>query len=121
MSPSIVPLGGTSTISVTVQTDVALAALKTPAKLFSRRNTILLAMLLPLAIAARRRRFSRLALILALGCGLAAFSGCGASRVIPSSGGSGLATPTAPGTYTLNVGASSAGLNHVVNVTLVVQ
>ncbi len=121
VSPSIAPLGGTSTISVRVQTDVALAALKTPAKLFSRRNTILLAMLLPLAIAARRRRFSRLALILALGCGLAAFSGCGASRVIPNSGGSGLATPTAPGTYTLKVGASSAGLNHGVNVTLVVQ
>ncbi len=121
VSPSIAALGGTSTISVTVQTDVAVAALKMPAKPFSRRNMILLAMLLPLAIAARRRSFRQFALALALGCGLAAFSGCGASRVIPASGGSGLATPTAPGTYTLKVGASSAGLNHSVNVSLVVQ
>ena len=121
VAPTIAPLGGTSTISVTVQTDVAVAALKKPATPFTPRNLIVFALLLPLALASRRRRFRQLALVLFFACTLGALSGCGASRAIPNSGGSGLTNPTPPGTYTLKVVASSAGLNHSVNVTLVVQ
>ena len=121
VAPSIAPLGGTSTISVTVQTDVAVAALKTPATPFAPRNLIVFALLLPLALASRRRRFRQFALVLLFACTLGALSGCGTNRVIPGSGGTGLTTPTPPGTYTLTVVASSAGLNHSVNVTLVVQ
>lgn len=121
VAPSIAPLGGTSTISVTVQTDVALAGLTPAATPFSPRNAVFLALLLPLALATRRRRFRRLALVLLFTCTLGTLSGCGANRVIPNAGGSGITTPTAPGTYTLKVGAASAGLNHSVNVTLVVQ
>jgi hypothetical protein len=121
VAPSIAPLGGTSTISVTVETDVALASNATRPKPFGTRNTILLALLLPLALVARRRRYPRLTLIFALTCALSVLNGCGANRVIPDVGTGGAITPTAKGTYTLRVGASSAGLNHSVNVTLVVQ
>ena len=121
VAPSIAPLGGTSTISVTVQTGVALASNATHPDLFGTRNAILLALLLPLALVARRRRYPRLALVFALTCALSLLNGCGANRVIPGPGTVGTITPTANGTYTLRVGASSAGLNHTVNVTLVVQ
>jgi hypothetical protein len=121
VSPSVAPLGGTTTISVTVQTNVPLAALKIPAKPFASRSLIVFALLLPLALVARRRRYVRLALTVALTCAIGAISGCGANRIIPGSAGPGGTAPTAPGTYTLTVTASSAGLNHSVNVALVVQ
>jgi hypothetical protein len=120
VAPAVAPLGGTSTISVTVQTAVTVAALNHPDKPFSTRNLIALGLLLPLALV-MRRRFSRLALLLVLAGTLGILSGCGANRIIPSSGGTGTTTTTPPGTYTLVVSASSAGLTHKVNVALVVQ
>jgi hypothetical protein len=125
VTPSIAQLGGTSTISVAVQTGVAVASAATipPLRTFnSRDSTILLALLLPLALATRRRRFSRLALALTLTCALGLLSGCGANRVIPTGTGStGIATPTPSGTYTLTVAASADGLTRTVNVTVIVQ
>jgi hypothetical protein len=121
VSPSIAPLGGTTTISVTVETNVPLAALKEPARPFAPRSLIVVALLLPLALVARRRRYVRLTLALALTCAIGSLSGCGANRIIPGSAVPGGTAPTAPGTYTLTVTATSAGLNHSVNVALVVQ
>jgi hypothetical protein len=134
-SPSIAPLGGTSSILVNVQTGVTVAALTPPAKPFNQRNitppserlissgwnAIFLALLLPIALVTRRRCFSRMALICALTCALGVLNGCGASRVIPTSTSTGITTPTPDGTYTLTVAATSAGITHTVNVTLVVQ
>jgi hypothetical protein len=135
-SPSVAPLGGTSPISVTVQTGATVALLKHPATPFSPRDTgapgerpcslgwniIVLALLLPLALVTRRRRcFPRLALLFALTCALGILSGCGTNRIIPTSTSGGITTPTPDGTYTLTVAATSAGITHSVNVTLVVQ
>jgi hypothetical protein len=125
VAPSIAPLGGTSTISVSVETGVAVAALAAPARPFNpaaiSAKTLLLALLLPVALVTRRRRYPRLALVFALTCALSVLSGCGTSRVIPASTGPGGSTPTPDGAYTLTVAASSAGLTHSVNLTLVVQ
>jgi hypothetical protein len=122
VAPSVAPLGGTSTISVTVQTAVTVADLKRPAKPFDARDLITLGLLLPLALAMRRRHLPHLALLLILACMLGLLSGCGANRIIPGTGGGGGTTTTTPaGTYTLVVHASSAGLYHTVNVVLVVQ
>jgi hypothetical protein len=122
VAPSVAPLGGTTTISVTVQTAVSgVANIKRPANPLSPRDLIVLALLLPLVLATRRR-FSRLALLLALACSIGVLGGCGAHRIIPTSGGTGtITTPAPPGTYTLVVTGSSAGLNHSVNLALVVQ
>jgi hypothetical protein len=51
------------------------------------------------------------------------FSGCGSAREIPGGGGGGggSSSTTPPGTYTLTVNASAAGLAHNVTLTLVVQ
>jgi hypothetical protein len=134
--PSIAPLGGTSTISVTVETQAITAALASPARPFGPRNTIapkrlrslgwntiFLSLLVPIVLAARRRRCPQLVLLFALACApLSILNGCATNRVIPASttptGGT---TPTPNGTYTLVVAASSAGLTHTVNLTLVVQ
>jgi hypothetical protein len=122
--PGVTSLGTTTPIAVTVETDVATAALVPPAKPFSATagaKTILLALLLPLALCTRRRRNARFALALALMYTLAALSGCGASRTIPNVSSPGNGTPTPTGTYTLTVSASAAGLTHSVNLTLIVQ
>jgi hypothetical protein len=130
-------LGGTSTISVTVETQALTAALAAPARPFRPRNTsaplerlrslgwniIFLSLLVPIVLATRRRRCPQLVLLFALACApLSILNGCGTNRVIPASttptGGT---TPTPSGTYTLVVAASSAGLTHTVNLTLVVQ
>ena len=121
ITPSIGQLGGTSTISVTVETGVTVTAHTSPPKLFNARNAILLALLLPLALLTRRRRFPRLALLCALTCTLGVLNGCGANRIIPLATSTGTGTPTPDGTYTLAIRAASAGLTHRVNVTLVVQ
>ena len=120
VAPSVAPLGGTTTISVTVETAVTVADLMPPAKPFSTRSLIVLALLLPIGLALRRRRVVQLVL---LACIFGFLGGCGTSRIIPGGGGGTGPTgiPTPAGTYTLVVGASSSGLTHSVNVALVVQ
>jgi hypothetical protein len=116
--PSVAPLGGTSTIAVTVETAVSptSAAVKhTPG---GSGTAVLLALLLPISLIFRRRRSPYFAAIFLL----LAVTGCGANRVIPNSQIiSNPTNPTPKGTYTLTVSGSSAGLTHSVAVTLVVQ
>jgi hypothetical protein len=122
--PNLAALGTTTPIAVTVETDVAVAGLAPSARPFSTARaakTILLALLLPLALFTRRRRYARLTLAFALMWVLTALGGCGASRTIPNATSPGTGTPTPTGTYTLTVSAAAAGLTHAVNLTLVVQ
>lgn len=128
VNPGTANLGGTSTISLTVQTGQTIASLARPRSPFDPRNTspLLAFFALPLTWALRRRRLPRLLLaaiaMVALTSGLTFLTGCGSERLIPNQGGpGGSSTPTPTGTYNLTVSASSAGLTHSANLTLVVQ
>ena len=124
VTPPIGSLGTTTPITVTLETAVTpVASLKPPSQPFrmsSVAKTILMALLLPVAFL-QRRRYPRLSRLLVLICAFGMLSGCGASRVIPTTGTGGGGTPTPAGTYTLTVSASSAGLTHSVNLTAIVQ
>ena len=119
--PASVPLGtGTATVTVTVATGVSTAALA-PAS-----RTFWLAGLLPLGLLLLRKRACLPSLVLFLGAslGLAAASGCGASRTVPptTTSPTNPTSPTTPsGNSTIVVSASSAGLTRSVNLTLTVQ
>ena len=122
VSPNVALLGGTQTISVTVQTGVTVVEL-TPLQ----RSGIYVALLLVLPAVFQRRRALRVTIMLMMLCSVVALSGCGsAARVIPpTSGGggggtgTGLTTPT--GNYNLLVSGASNGVTHTVGLTLVVQ
>jgi hypothetical protein len=124
VTPSIVPLGNATTISVTVLTGVSSTALFLPRSL-NRTGALWLAMLLPVSVLGLRRTHRiGLACFALLGC-LIVVTGCGAGRAIPLESGSG-SGPTSPpvtptGTYNIVVSASSAGLTRTVNLTLTVQ
>jgi hypothetical protein len=138
VNPTIVNLGGSYTVSATVETGQSqtIAALAKPRSLAAKPNSLasrsapILALLFasPLAFLRRRRLLIRLLvprmilplLILAT---LSSLCGCGSARTIPGNGtgGGGSSSPTPAGTYTLTVSASSAGLTHSVNLTLIVQ
>jgi hypothetical protein len=105
VTPSSAALGrGTSTVTVTVATDVA--ALHWPGE----QKMFWLALLLPVGLlrSRRGRRLGTTSMVL----GVIALSGCMASRVIPltttSGGGSTAQTPS--GTYNLTVTGTGAGL-----------
>src|SRR6185437_12235626 len=77
---------------------------------------------IPLTCIARKRLLARLLLPLVVLAALTFLAGCGAAREIPGGGGGGgSSSTTPPGTYSLTVSASAAGLTHSVNLTLVVQ
>jgi hypothetical protein len=114
VTPKSAVLGGATTVSVTVQTQVNVVSRPRLGE-----PMYWLACLMPVGLVAlRRRRVAGLMMVLLL-------AGCGAARTIPSAagggsgGGSGPLTPS--GTYTIVVSGSSAGLVRVVNLTLVVQ
>jgi len=118
VNPSSGSLGGTSTVTVTVATDVA--AVHWPAE----RTVVWLVVTLPLGLIGFRRRRARRLRAISMMCCVIALAGCGVSRVIPLSttGGGGGSTVTTPGgTYTLVVSGASAGLTRSVGLTLVVQ
>jgi hypothetical protein len=119
VTPSAPALGGTTTVSVTVATSVAGAALELPGK----KPLVWLVGLLPLGLVGRRRRRLRQLGALAAMAGVIAMTGCGASRMIPSttSGGGSTSTPTPSGTYNLVVTGTSTGLTRSVGLTLIVQ
>jgi hypothetical protein len=127
VNPATQNLGGTYTISATVQTGQPQTTGSLTRYPFAARDTpTLLAFLaLPLACATRRRRLPRLPLVVITLIALACITGCGSSRLIPgqggSSGGGSSSTPTPSGTYNLTVTGSAAGLTHSVNLTLTVQ
>ncbi len=116
VNPATGALGGTSSITVTVATGLAMAS-ATPLDLpWDYSRGIWLAGLLPVLLLGRRRSRRGLLLLLLLA------AGCGAPRTQPATGGGGIvATPTPSGTYTILVAGSSAGLVRSVNLTLVVQ
>jgi hypothetical protein len=125
-------LGGTSTISVTVETGVGPSAssrasgrtqAENQRRPMSPPRTIFFALVLPLALCLRsRRRRTHLASLVMLLTLLTTLTGCGADRVIPASTITPVNTnPTPAGTYTLTVSGSAAGLTHSVTLTLVVQ
>jgi hypothetical protein len=117
VNPAAPSLGGTTTITVTVATSVAGAALHWPGE----KLAVWFALLLPLGLV-RRRGWRRLGGVAALGC-VIAMAGCGASRMIPETSASGGTTvsPTPSGTYNLVVAGTSAGLTRSVGLTLAVQ
>jgi hypothetical protein len=122
VTPSSAALGGTSTITVTVATDIA--ELRMPL-LPGQRPGFWLAGLLPLGLLTLRRKNSlrRFGGVVMLGC-VIMVTGCAASRLIPqtTTGGGGSSGSTTPsGTYNLVVSGASAGLSRSVGLTLVVQ
>lgn len=126
VNPTTENLGGTYTVSVTVQTGQpqATASRSRPRFPFSPRDTpaVLALIALPLASAARRRRLPRLLLAAIAAVALVGVMGCGAARLIPDQGGvGGSSTPTPSGSYNLTVTGSAAGITHTVNLTLIVQ
>ncbi|WP_433967356.1 choice-of-anchor D domain-containing protein [Tunturiibacter gelidiferens] len=124
VTPSSIPLGSTTTVSVTVLTGVA-AASSSGRSSTSRPSTLLFATLFPFVLLvlrpARRSNVAGFALL----CLLLVASGCGAGREIPLTSGSNPGAPSGPvttaGTYTVVAGATSAGLTRSVNLTLIVQ
>ncbi len=125
INPTASSLGGTYTLSATVQTGTSQTTALTHTTASRTRDTsvFLAFVFLPLACAAKRRRFTPLLLAILSIATLTTLAGCGSSRVIPGNGvgGGGSSTPTQPGTYNLTVTASAAGLSRTVNLTLIVQ
>jgi hypothetical protein len=126
VTPAIGSLGTTTPVIVTLETAVpsavALAHRSRPLSASSLARAVLLAMLLPVAFF-QRRRYPRFARFLVMLCALGVLNSCGASRTIPTTGttGGGGGTATPPGTSTLTISASAAGLTHSVSLTVVVQ
>ena len=126
VNPSTISLGGTYTVSVTVQTGQATAAasIRTPLPWQRHGTPILFALLaIPFAGLAKRKKLSRTLFPLIALAAIAGLTGCGAARLIPGQGptGSSPSTPTPSGTYNLTVSASAAGLTHTVQLSLTVQ
>ena len=126
VNPATANLGGSYTISATVQTGQSqtTSALANPRPLGSRGVPVLaLLFAMPLAFLRRRRRLTRFMLPILLFATFTGLCGCGSARIIPGNdtGGGGSSSATPPGTYSLTVSASAAGLTHSVNLTLVVQ
>jgi hypothetical protein len=125
VNPATENLGGTYTISATVQTGQAQANNLSPRSPFSPRNApaFLAVFALPLACLTRKRRLARLLLPVVTLAALTFLAGCGSAREIPGSGsgGSGSSSTTPSGTYNLTVSASAVGLTHSVNLQLIVQ
>jgi hypothetical protein len=107
--------GNASVVTVTIATGTT-----TTASLRHTGDVIFALLLTPATMIAFRRR--RVLAAFAL-CALIATAGCGAGRMIPSSGspgtGTGVATPA--GSYNVTVTATGTGLTRTVNLTLNVQ
>jgi hypothetical protein len=123
VTPSNVPLGNTTTVSVTVLTGVtATSSASRPHP--KRLGMIWLAMLLPISLFTLRKQPRYLAGFVVVTC-LVAATGCGVGRTIPQDSGSNpnpTPSPVTPaGTYTIVASAASSGLTRTVNLTLIVQ
>ena len=108
VNPKSAALGGTTTVSVTIQTQVnVVSGPRIGGSLYW------LACLLPIGLLRRRRVLGLMMLLL--------LAGCGSARTIPSTAGGGSGPLTPSGSYAIVVSGSSGGLVRVVNLTLVVQ
>jgi hypothetical protein len=123
VAPVSAPLGAANptVITVTITTGQAHAALE-PLRRWTP-DMVWLALLLPAGWFARRRPRSLLVFVGAVA--VLSSAGCGASRTIPSSAGSGGGSSPGPvtpaGAYAITVTASSGGLIRAANLTLIVQ
>jgi hypothetical protein len=120
VTPSAPALNGAVVITVTVQTGLASAELVRPS-FGERGDVVVLALLVPLWLLARRRKIVRGLLLVMFAVAMLPLGGCGAGRQIPPGGITGVPTPTPSGTYTLNVSASSAGITRNLGLTLIVK
>jgi hypothetical protein len=125
VNPASASLGGSTAVTVTLATGVS-AVGQSAAPRWRRGLAAVWAMLAPLCLLRlARRRTPRVACALLLGLGLAGASGCGTARTIPAatggSGGGGSVVTTPPGSYTLLVAGTSAGLARSVSLHLTVQ
>jgi hypothetical protein len=116
-------LSAPTDVIVTIITGAAAGATLLPGP-YSRPQTLWFAALLPLLLLPKklRMRCSRIVLLCLIAC--ACMTGCGWGRLIPdatTSTGTAPVAPTPPGTYTLNVSASDAGLTRNLSLTLIVQ
>jgi hypothetical protein len=119
INPGTGTLGGSQTISVTVATGLTSSALDISSTPWSRHPAAWLALLIPMAFIRRRRGSLHLAALVLI---VTTITGCATVRTVPSSGsGGGTVVVTPPGTYTLLVAGSSAGLVRSVNLTLVIR
>jgi hypothetical protein len=126
VTPASATIGSALNVSAVVSTGIASAAVAPSRDApWSRAEVLFAVTMLPwlvLGVRSRRLRMRWLAaavvgLMVALGS-----VGCGAGRTIPDSGGgTPVATPASPGTYTLTVSATAAGVTHSVPITLTVQ
>ena len=117
VNPGTGTLGGTSSVSVTIATGLALAANSPPELPWRPAPGLWLAGLLPITVLGRRRLQRGVVVLLLLG-----MAGCSTPRTQPASGTSApVSTPTPSGTYTILVAGSSAGLVRSVSLTLIVQ
>ena len=135
VNPSPAQLGGSVSVSATLQTGVAVSAQRqAPAQRDGR--TVLLCLLgLPLGASGLRRkerlrRHVHLFSLLLLLSVLPSVVGCGSTRLIPLSGtggggdtggGGAGSAPTKPGSFPITVTASCDGVTHTLAMTLVVQ
>ncbi|MEI9981620.1 MAG: choice-of-anchor D domain-containing protein [Edaphobacter sp.] len=123
ITPSTVPLGNTTTVSVTVLTGVSSTSSNLRSR-WSRSGIGWLAMLVPAGLLTLRKRGRRFAGSLALAC-LVTATGCGVGRTIPLESGSNPNPPSSPvtptGTYMIIASATSSGLTRTVNLTLIVK
>lgn len=125
VNPANANLGSTTTISVTVQTgqSQSSAMLSRPGSpsSSSKAPALLAFLVLPLACAVRRRRVPSLLLAALAVTTVLGVTGCGAPRLIPTSGPGGSSNPTPAGSYNLTVIGSAAGISHSVDLTLIVK
>ena len=133
IAPANAPLGGTTTLTATVETGVTAAAASDirPERGWRQSSKALWAMCLPALLAfcrmrhgrSRRNRMTKLLSLFVVMCLVGAL-GCGSGRLIPGGpGGPGGATPvnTPSGTYPITISAASAGLTRSVTLSLVVK
>lgn len=139
VSPAAAALGGTVQVSVVVQTGMATAMVdpRKPQQWMGRGGGFVLALVCPACFGLRRRHLLRVSrrsdghlpmlLCMASLClaGLISLSGCGAGRAIPLGGGASgttaASTPTPSGTYNITVSGATAGVTHVVALSLTIQ
>ena len=121
VNPGTPSLGGATPMTVTVATGLASGSLSAPPMPGRSASRVWFALLLPGALLCFFRG-KRRALALCLSYLVIAVAGCGSSRTLPGSGGSGTTPVVTPsGTYTLLVAGASTGLVRSVSLTLVVQ
>ncbi len=122
VNPNSVTLGGSTPLTVTVATGLSTVRLDAPAMPWDK-PLAWLAVLFPVSLFCRRRRWPQRLLILLVALGVVGAGGCATGRLEPGTGSAGTSTAVVSpsGSYPLVVTASSAGLTRTITLTLVIQ